>query len=148
MRSSCVFRLVHGAMVRVAAIVAVLIVIARPPPARADNVSELIRQLASDDSNKVRLSAALNLTKLRDPRAIEALIKALANDTEATVPAAAAGGRGKLVNAKTDANDKKDAADKLTQAKNSDPSNFVRVEAEKALDAIGVTAPPPTGGTI
>jgi hypothetical protein len=148
MSSSRVFRIVRAAAIRVAAVAAVLVVITRAAPARADNVGELIRQLENDDSDKVRLSAALNLTKLRDPRAIAPLARALVNDTEATVRASAAGGLGKLVTAKTDPDDRKDAIDKLTQAKNSDSSNFVRIEADKALKVIGVPAPPPGGGTI
>jgi hypothetical protein len=136
MRSSCVFRLVRAAAVRVAAIAAMFLVIGRAAPARADNVDELIHQLADDDSDKVRLSAAINLIKLRDQRAVGPLTKALVNDTQPTVRATAAGGLGKLVNAKTDSNDRQEAIAKLSLAKN-DPSNFVRVEAAKALKAMG-----------
>lgn len=123
---------------RVAAIAAVVAAILRAAPARADNVTELVRQLESDDSDKVRLSAALNLTKLGDPRAILPLAKALGNDTDQTVRGAAAVGLGKLVTDKTDSKIRKAAIAVLTQAKNSDDSDFVRGEADKALKAIGV----------
>jgi hypothetical protein len=154
MTSSRVFRIAATAAMRVARIAAVLAVIVRAAPARADNVSELVRQLENDDSDKVRLSAALNLTKLGDPRAILPLAKALGNDTDKTVRGAAAVGLGKLVTDKTDAKIRKAAIAVLTQARDSDDSDFVRGEADKALKAIGVAGagprvlPPSTGKAI
>lgn len=139
---------------RIAALVAALVVIGRAAPARADNVAELVRQLSDDDSDKVRLSAALNLTKLGDPRAVLPLAKALGNDTDRTVRGAAAVGLGKLVTDRTDAKIRKAVIAVLSQARDSDDSEFVRGEAAKALKAIGVTgggAPvpgPSTGGSI
>ena len=134
MRSSRVFRVV--------AVAVVLAVIGHSAPARADNVAELVRQLSDDDSDKVRLSAAINLTKLGDPRAILPLAKALGNDTEKTVRGAAAVGLGKLVTDRTDAKIRKAVIAVLTQARDSDASDLVRGEAGKALKAIGVS-----GGT-
>jgi HEAT repeat protein len=66
-------------------------------PAFADNVDTLIGQL-SDDSDKIRLSATLNLTKLGDPKAIPALIKRLDPNVESSknVRGAAAKGLGAL----------------------------------------------------
>jgi hypothetical protein len=142
------------AAVRAAAIALVVAVIGRASPARADNFGELVRQLAEDDSDKVRLSAALNLTKLGDSRAILPLAKALGNDTDRTVRGAAAVGLGKLVTDRTDAKVRKPVIAVLTQARDSDDSDFVRGEAAKALKAIGVTGgttpvtAPPTGGAI
>lgn len=139
MTSSRVFRIARAA-VRVVSFAVALVVAGRAAPARADNLGELIRQLGDDDSDKVRLSAALNLTKLGDPRAILPLTKALGNDTEASVRGAAAVGLGKLVTDRTDARIRKLAVAGLTQASQSDASDFVRGEAGKALKAIGVTA--------
>ena len=142
------------AAVRAAAIALVVAVVGRASPARADNFGELVRQLAEDDSDKVRLSAALNLTKLGDSRAILPLAKALGNDTDRTVRGAAAVGLGKLVTDRTDAKVRKPVIAVLTQARDSDDSDFVRGEAAKALKAIGVTGAttpvttPPTGGAI
>jgi len=62
MTSSRVFRIVGAVCARAATIAVMLAVIVRATPARADNVDELVRQLENDDSDKVRLSAALNLT--------------------------------------------------------------------------------------
>lgn len=141
MTSSRVFRIARAA-VRMVSIALALVVAGHATPARADNVDKLIHQLGDDDSDKVRLSAALNLTKLGDPRVsvILALTKALGNDTEESVRGAAAVGLGKLVTSKTDPKVRKVAVGALTQANQSDPSALVRDEADKALKAIGATA--------
>lgn len=150
MRSSRVFRIARVA-VRVVSIAVALMVAGRATPARADNVSELIRQLGDDDSDKVRQSAALNLAKLNDPRAILPLAKALGNDTDEGVRGASAIGLGKLITSQTNPRIRKVAVAALTQASQSDSSNLVRGEADNALKAIGVTSggtppstPPPT----
>jgi hypothetical protein len=154
MTSSRVFRIARA--VRVVSIAVALVVAGRATPARADNVDKLIHQLGDDDSDKIRLSAALNLTKLGDARVsvILALTKALGNDTEESVRGASAVGLGKLVTSKTDPKVRKVAVAALTQANQSDASNLVRGEADKALKAIGVTAAgtqvqtPQTGSAI
>jgi hypothetical protein len=134
-----VFRIARAA-VRVVSIAVALVVAGRATAARADNVGELIRQLGDDDSEKVRQSAALNLTKLGESRAILPLAKALGNDTDEGVRGASALGLGKLITSKTDPRIRKVAATALSQARDSDSSNLVRGEADKALKAIGVTA--------
>ena len=139
MSSSRVFGIARAA-VRIVAITVALVVAGRASPARADNVADLIRQLGDNDSDKVRQSAALNLAKLGDPRAILPLAKALGNDTDEGVRGAAAVGLGKLITSKTDSRIRKLAVSALTQASQSDPSGFVRGEADTALKAIGVTA--------
>ncbi|MBX3157256.1 MAG: HEAT repeat domain-containing protein [Deltaproteobacteria bacterium] len=117
--------------------------------AHADNVDKLIEQL-DDSSDKIRLSAALNLTKLGDPRAIRGLAKALSNDSSKNVRSAAAVGLGQLVDAKTNPNDRKVAVAALTNAQSNDPSEFVKAQAERALGTIGAATPTPTpsGGGI
>jgi len=153
MTSSRVFRTARAACLRVASIAALLVGLARGTPARADNVDDLSKQLANDSSDKVRLSAAINLTKLGDPRAILPLVKALGNDTEATVRGAAAVGLGELVNDKTKASIKNLASKALQNAASSDSSKLVRGQADQALKAIGVAGtpapvqkPPPAAG--
>lgn len=153
MRSSRVFRIVRAAAARVAMITAALVVLGRAVPARADNVDELIRQLENDDSDKVRLSAALNLTKLGEQRAILALAKALGNDGSASVRGAAAVGLGELVTDKTKSTYKNLAVSALKRAEANDASDLVKTQAGKALKAIGGggTGPvqvPPGGGAI
>jgi hypothetical protein len=154
MRSSRVFRIVCAAIARVATITAVVAVLGRAVPARADNVDELVRQLENDDSDKVRLSAALNLTKLGEQRAILALAKALGNDSDRNVRGAAAVGLGELVTEKTKSSIKNLAILALKRAQSADASDLVRTQAGKALKVVsgggGSTAPvpPPSGGAI
>jgi hypothetical protein len=150
-----VFRIVRVASLRALAIAAVFVTLLQAAPARADNVDELTHQLESDGSDKVRLSAALNLTKLGDQRAILALSKALGNDSNDTVRGAAAVGLGELVSDKTKPAYRRLAVSALKRAASSDDSNLVRGQADKALKAIGeggatppTTTPPPPGGAI
>lgn len=134
------------------AIAVVAVLLLRAAPARADNVDELIKQLENDDSDKVRLSAALNLTKLGEPRAILALAKALGNDSNTNVRGAAAVGLGELVTDKTKSTYKNLAMSALKRAVETDRSEFVKSQARKSLEALGgggTSAPPPvTGGAI
>jgi hypothetical protein len=127
-----------AACIRAVAVAALLVVLGHSAPAQADNVDELIRQLEGADSDKVRLSAALNLTKLGDPRAILALAKAVGNDGESNVRATAAVGLGKLVTDKTKPSIRNLAIAALNRAK-TDESDVVQAQAGKALRAIGVT---------
>ncbi len=152
MRSSRVVRIVCAALARVVTIAAVVAVLGRAAPARADNVDELVRQLENDDSDKVRLSAALNLTKLGEQRAILALAKAVNNDSDRSVRGAAAVGLGGLVTDKTKSSIKNLAIAALRRAASSDASDLVRTQADKALKSIDgggtQTTPPPSGGAI
>jgi HEAT repeats len=83
----------------------------------------------------VRLSAALNLTKLGDRRAIGAFIAAL-GDPDKTVRGVVAAGLGKLVTAATPADLKKRALTALRQTASSDANAFVRKQAQKAYDKL------------
>jgi len=156
MTSSRVFRIVRAASLRVVTVAALLVILTRGTPARADNVAELIKQLENDGSDKVRLSAALNLTKLGDQRAILALVKAIGNDGDKNVRGTAAVGLGELVTDKTKPSFKNLAISALKRAAADDASDFVRSQADKALKAIGVTGtgmggqtpPPASGGAI
>lgn len=130
-----------------AALVAVLL---QAAPARADNVDVLIGQLDSD-SDKVRLAAALNLAKLGDPRAIEPLIRRLKGDGEKNVRGAAAKGLGTLVTGRVQAKLRDAATKALQDAMANDASDFVKAQAERALDAIGagaVATPVKPGGGV
>ena len=113
-----------------------LLIVLRATPALADNVDELIKQLEAD-SDKVRLSAALNLTKLGDAKAILPLAKALGNDSDKNVRGAAAVGLGKLVDGNTKPGVKKLAINALKKASASDESSFVKTQAGKSLAALG-----------
>jgi HEAT repeats len=131
---------------RIATLAALLIALTRGTPARADNVDALIKQLEGSGSDKVRLSAATNLSKLDDQRAILALAKAIGNDSNEDVRGIAAIGLGKLITDTTKASVKNLAVSALKRATQDDESDVVKSQADKALKAIGVTgtaAPPP-----
>jgi len=149
MTSSRVFR-IAGACVRAATIAALLVVVVRARPAWADNVDELVRQLENDDSDKVRLSAALNLSRLGNARAILPLAGAVERDGSESVRAAAAVGLGRLVTDKTEPRVKAKAIAALSRAKDSDDSELVKAQAARALKAIGATeaVTPRPGGSI
>ena len=119
-------------------------------PARADNIDSLIEQLDAG-SDKLRLSAALNLAKAGDPRAIEPLIRRLKSDGEKNVRGAAAKGLGTLVTDRVKGRQRADAVKALQDAAANDASDFVRAQAERALEAIGAggpATPPRSGGGV
>src|SRR5262245_1644053 len=64
--------------------------------ARADKIDDLARALRGDPDYKLRLSAALNLGRLGDPRAVGPLIDGLA-DRDKTVRGVSAAALGKLI---------------------------------------------------
>jgi hypothetical protein len=148
MTPSRAFRIVHLAGGRAVAVVVLLAVLARGTVARADSIEDLIQQLTGG-SDKERLAAAVNLTKLGDPRAIKPLtLVLLRGDSEDdTVRSAAAVGLGKLVNDRIPPAQKQAAISALKQAAN-DASALVRSQAEKALKAIDVAVPVPTSAAI
>ena len=73
-----------------AAIVSGLL-ISRPRVGRADKVAALISRLENNSSYRVRVTAALLLGKACDPRAYEALAKAVQSDENPVVRSTAAG---------------------------------------------------------
>ncbi len=142
--------LARAVLARVATITAVLVILFHAAPVHADNVSELIKQL-DDDSDKVRLAAAVNLTKLGDQKAILPLVKVLGNDGSADVRSAAAIGVAKLVDASTKPGIKNLVISALKKAEANDGSSLVKSQASKALTALGAGGggggtPPPTSG--
>jgi hypothetical protein len=104
-----------------------------------------VKQL-DDSSEKVRLAAAVNLTKAKDPRAIIVLAKHVNSDVESdsTVRSASAAGLGQLVTSATKSSMKNLAVKALQRAEANDPSDMVKKQAAKALTAITGTS---GGGT-
>jgi hypothetical protein len=132
------------------ALAALAAVMLHAAPARADNVDTLIGQL-DGSSDKLRLSAALNLTKLGDPRAIAPLTRRLQRDDDKNVRGAAAKGLGTLITARVKGKLRADAVKALKAAAANDDSEFVKAQAERALAAIGAsgqTTPPRSGGGV
>lgn len=132
----------------VAAVLVLVALVIRATPARADNVTELVKQLENGSDYKVRLSAALSLAKLNDQRAVPAFITAL-DDSDKTVRGAAAVGLSKVVTAKTKESLRKQAIDALARVAKNDPTAFVQKQAQKALEtlqAIGGGGSAPAAG--
>ena len=112
-----------------------LLALVLPRLAHADQVDKLVKQLQSSSDYKVRLSAALNLAKIRDRRAIPVFLRAL-KDSDRTVRGVAAAGLGKLVNADTPAVITKRVLAELKTASSKDSSSFVRKQALKAHNSL------------
>ncbi len=113
--------------------------------AHADKVDRLVKQLDSSTDYKIRLSAAVNLAKLEDERAVPALIRAL-KDKEKNVRGVAATSLGKLISGGTAPELRKRAEKALGKAVAADPSSFVRKQAQRALAAIAKIGSPSGGG--
>ncbi|MDX2090587.1 MAG: HEAT repeat domain-containing protein [Kofleriaceae bacterium] len=142
---------VRAAVQRVLALTALMVLVMgafASSNAHAQAVDRLAKDLEAD-SERVRLSAALNLTKLGDPKAILPLAKALGNDNDAKVRSAAAVGLGKLVAGSTNKSVNNLAISALKKAAAEDPSALVKAQADTALKALGAAGgapPPPSGG--
>lgn len=98
-------------------------------------MDKLISQLSGASDYKVRLSAALNLAKIGDKRAIPVFIKAL-KDSDKTVRGVAAAGLGKLVTSSSSKDTRNRAMAALKATATGDGNAFVRNQAQKALDQL------------
>jgi hypothetical protein len=103
--------------------------------AHADKVDTLIKRMLNSSDYKQRLSAALNLQKTGDKRAIPAYIEAL-SDSDKTVRGVAAASLGKLVNSNTSAKVRKRALAALKKVSARDSNAFVKKQAQKAYNAV------------
>jgi hypothetical protein len=101
----------------------------------ADKVDDLISQLKTNPDYKVRLSAALNLGKIGDKRAIPALTDAL-SDADKTVRGVAAAALGKMVDGTVDATVRNRAISELDRVAQKDTDSFVRSQAQKSHAAL------------
>ncbi len=125
----------HG---RLVAAWALLFALTVSVSARADKIDDLARALMQDPSYKVRVQAALVLGKLADRRAVPALINALRDENE-SVRGVAATSLGRIGD--------RSAASALSNAARGDASEFVRGQAQKALDLFAQSGTPKGGGT-
>jgi hypothetical protein len=103
--------------------------------ARADAIDGSIRQLG-DASYKVRLAAALALSKSHDPRAVIALADAATRDDEATIRRVAVLALGKMIDARTADDARELGLDALAEAASSDLDPNVRATAAHAQHAL------------
>jgi hypothetical protein len=116
-RSLCLCVLLHGGL------------------AAADKVDGLIAQLADSKDYKVRLSAALNLAKIGDKRAVPGFLGAL-RDSDKTVRGVAAAALGKLVDSSTPDQLRNRALSALKEVAARDSNAFVRNQAETAYNVL------------
>jgi hypothetical protein len=119
---------------------AALMLVAVIGTAQADDVDVLLGELESGRDYKVRLSAALSLARLDDPRAIPAFIAAL-DDSDKAVRAAAVVGLGKVVDASTPEATRKQAIEALDRVAKGDPADTATRQAKKVRDALAKLAP-------
>jgi hypothetical protein len=115
-----------------------------PAAARADQVGDLISRLESSDY-KIRISAAANLGKVGDRRAVEPLITAL-GDSNKSVRSVAATSLGKVAQGSTPAKLRSRALEALRRAAAKDPDSLVRKQAKRALGAIDAAPAQGAGG--
>lgn len=123
----------------IAVALAFLVLLVGLGSARADNVDKLLGDLKSGRDYKVRLSAALSLAKLGDPRAIPGLLTAL-DDADKTVRGAAVVGLGKLVDGSTSDSTRQRAIAALDKLAKGDPGDAVTKQAIKVRDTIAKLA--------
>ncbi len=103
--------------------------------AEADKVQPIVETLKNSQEFKVRIDAALKLSKLCDQRATVALLGAL-GDSDKTVRGVAAAGLGKIVNSKTKTKTRSAILKKLKSLADKDTNTFVRKQALKAHERI------------
>lgn len=103
--------------------------------ARADPIATSIGQM-SNSSYKVRLAAALALSKSHDPRAVIALADALLKDADPTVRRVAALALGKMIDARTADDARELGLDALAAAVASDADQKVQATAKSAQQAL------------
>jgi hypothetical protein len=129
-----------------AVVTACLVVVLRLRAAGADVVENDVRKM-SNDSYKVRLSAALALSKSKDARAVIALADAIAHDDEPTIRRVSALALEKMIDGRTAEDARSLAVDALQKAARGDADEKVRETAAAALKAIGVTGRTPAATT-
>lgn len=116
-----------------AVITACLLLLSRT--AAADAIDQSVKEMQSK-SQKVRLAAALALSKSKDARAVLAVSGALNNDADPTIRRVSALVLEKMVDASTADDAKVLALDALERAARSDRDAKVKATAESALKAL------------
>jgi hypothetical protein len=104
--------------------------------AAADTVDTGVRQLARDNAYKVRLAAALSLSKSKEPRAVIALAGALRNDEEAAIRRISALALEKMIDARTAEDARELGLGALENAAQNDGDAKVRETALRALKSL------------
>jgi hypothetical protein len=101
----------------------------------ADGIDQSVKELGAK-SSKVRIAAALALSKSKDPRAVIAVSGALTNDDDATIRRVSALALEKMLDASSAEDAKALAFDALERAASSDKDPKVKSTAASTLRAI------------
>jgi hypothetical protein len=104
--------------------------------ARADEIDDQVTRLRRGGTYKIRLGAALTLSRSTDERAIVALALSLERDSEKTIRKVAALALGKMIDGSTPAVVKVSGVEALKYAAKKDRDAKVRDTAAKALASI------------
>jgi hypothetical protein len=121
--------------------IAMLLVILCASTAIADSVDRNIKQLATETSYKVRLAAALALSKSKDARAVLAVSDALSHDEDPTVRRVAALALEKMIDVHTPEDAKQLGLGALEAAAANDADERVRGTAATTLRALASVKP-------
>lgn len=121
-------------MSRVLAVIAACVVLCIRT-ATADTIDTNVSQMASS-SYKVRLAAALALSKSRDPRAVIALADAIEGDRDATIRRVSALALAKMIDARTPEDARELGLVALEKAAKKDRDRKVRATALASLKAL------------
>jgi hypothetical protein len=121
-------------MLRVLAVLALGVLSTRA--ATADTIDRTVLELRNGDSTKVRLAAALALSKLKDARAVIAVADALAKDDDEAIRRVCALALEKMIDAHTAPDAIALTFDALDGAAARDPSTQVRQSAAKVAKAL------------
>jgi HEAT repeats len=129
------------------ALTAAVVVTMAATGVRADELDPQIEQLGRAESYKVRLAAAINLSKRREAKAVAALSTALIKDEEPTIRRVCALALSKIVDDTTPAPTRKIALAALDHAAKTDRDSKVRDAAGKAYAQLAtlVTEPAASG---
>lgn len=122
-------------MLRTLAVIAACVVLCIRT-ASADTTEVNVSQLATGSTYKIRLAAALALSKSRDARAVIAVADALTNDADPTIRRVAALALEKMVDARTPDDARELGLTALEEASVNDRDAKVRTTAEKSLKAL------------
>lgn len=116
---------------------ALLFVVSAPVDhARADDrVERLARQMLRADDDRVRLSAAINLARTGDPRAVRYFARAL-RDSDESVRGVAATALGRLTDEDSAMDRRRSVVRVLRPVAQDDPEEFVRDRAERSIRRI------------
>src|SRR5688572_25799077 len=104
--------------------------------AAAETVDAGVRQLATGNPYKVRLAAALSLSKTKEPRAVIALAVALRGDADATIRRVCVLALEKMLDARTAEDAKALGLNALDHAAQNDADAKVRETAARAVKAL------------